>query len=231
MINCYTCSYNYKYASEIFYAFNALVSHPSTRKDTFKILSIGCGACADLFGIHHFLTTNSRNVQLTYTGVDYNDRWSNIHRVIDRIFISYYQTEFIYQNAFDYIDGLDTVDFNVMILQYILNEVIKNNNQDGINNFIDKLVEGVIEKLPSGSLIIFNDINHKCVRDYYPIIARKVKVNNSILEAYLRFTQPTTHTFGGNTLPSDGLVFATHADTRFRVKSPCSSCIYIIYKQ
>lgn len=230
MVNCYVCSYNYKYASEIYYIFNALVNHPGVRKKSYNILSIGCGGSSDIFGINHFLTTNQRAVSISYTGIEKNERWINAHQQIKNIFDAY-DFDFVYQDAFDFLETIDSIEYNVVVLQYVLNEIIKHNTPDDTVAFIDKLVEKIVDKLPASSLIIFNDINHKFVRDYYPVIKQKVAVRNNIADGCFRFRNPVTHTYGGVTLQNDSLVFQKHNDARFRIKEPCSSSIYIIYKQ
>lgn len=229
MVNCYVCSYINKYASEIFYAFQSLVNHPSTRKDEYNILSIGCGDCADLFGIDEFLRRNARNPSISYTGVDKNGNWRETHEKVKSIFpdVSF---DFEYEDIFDFVDSLDEIPYNIVVLEYVLNEIRKY-TPDDIDDFIDKLAHNIIDRLPNGSLIIINDINHNMVRDYYPKLRREAIVNNTINHVYLRFRTPLSHTYGGVTLPNDGLVFNTQVNPIFDEKSPCSSCIYLLFKQ
>lgn len=229
MTNCYTCSYINKYASEIYYTFQALVSHPSTQKTEYNILSIGCGDCADIFGINEFLKKNGRDAAIFYTGVDKNQNWKSVHEKIEIIFPEII-FKFIYTDVFDFIDTTENVTFNIIILEYVLNEIRKY-SPDDVDTFIDKLAHNIIDRIPPGSLVIINDINHYMVRNYYPALKKEVIKNNSVLEAYLRFKNPTSHVYGGAVQPEDHLVFETHPDSIFDEKFPCSSCIYVLFKQ
>jgi hypothetical protein len=229
MVHCYVGNYINKYASEIYYAFKALTSHTSTKKAEYNILSIGCGDCADLFGINQFFKDNSRSPSISYTGIDMNIKWQPIHDKIKTIFPTI-NFNYKYQDAFEYVDTLDAVPYNIVILEYVLNEVRKY-TPEIVNSFINCLAHKVIDKLPSGSFVVINDINHKMVRDYYPILKKEVEQNNKIQEAYLRFRNPISHTYGGITLPQDRLIFSTIQYSQFAEKFPCSSCIYILFKQ
>lgn len=228
MVFCYVCSYINKYASEIYYGFNALKNHSSTNKQQYKVLSIGCGDCADLFGIHRFVTDNQLNVDISYTGVDINTKWEPIHEKIKETFpnISF---DFKYQDVFEYLEAQGIIEYNIIILEYVLNEIRKYTS-DIIDNFIDLFARVIVDKLPSGSLIIINDINHNMVRDFFPKIRASIELNNQVLCFNLRFETPS-HPYGGSVLPNDILVFQIEQDVRFAEKSPCSSCLYIIHKQ
>jgi hypothetical protein len=231
MIYCYACNYINKYTSEIYYAFKALINHPSTKNTEYNILSIGCGDCADLFGISQFFQDNSRVPSISYTGIDINNRWKPIHQKVETIFPTI-NIKFEYQDVFAYIDSfaLEVLPYNIIILEYVLNEIRKY-TPEIIESFIDCLSQKIIDKLPPESLVIINDINHNMVRDCYPKIKAKAQNNNVVKEAYLRFCTPTTHTYGGIILPNDELVFTTSTDSRFDEKSPCSSSIYLLFKQ
>lgn len=228
MIFCYVCSYINKYASEIYYGFNALKNHPSTKKQQYKILSIGCGDCADLFGIYRFITDNQLNVDISYTGVDINTKWEPIHEKIKEIFPTI-NFNFTYQDVFEYIANQNTIEYNIIILEYVLNEIRKY-TPDIIDGFIDSFARIVVDRLPSGALIIINDINHNMVRDYFPRIRTSIELNNNVLCFNLRFKTPL-HPYGGSVLPNDALVFNIEHDARFIEKGPCSSSLYIIHKQ
>ncbi|MFV0396873.1 MAG: hypothetical protein ACK5JU_02485 [Bacteroidales bacterium] len=229
MIFCYVCNYINKHASEIYYGFNTFVNHPSTKKEQYNILSVGCGDCADLFGIMRFVENNQLKVNVSYTGVDFNEKWRPIHEQIIKLYPEI-TLKYEYQDIFTYISSLEKVDYNIVILEYVLNEIRKY-TPDIIDSFIDSFARVVVDRLPSGALILINDFNHKIVRDYFPKILASIKINNEVLPASLRFINPTTHTFGGIILSKDELIFNISVDDRFEQKSPCSSCIYIIYKQ
>jgi hypothetical protein len=228
MIYCYTCTYVNKYASEIYYALKALINHPITKQNEYNILSIGCGDCADLFGIKQFFIYAKREPAISYTGIDINTRWRPIHEQI----VAQSQNinfAFKYQDAFEYLNTLDEVPFNMVIMEYVLNEVRKY-SPDIINAFINSLVHRAIDRLPANSLLVINDINHVMVRQYYPIIKNKAIINNNIKEGALRFLNPTSHDYGGAIMKKDNLVFSI-SNNSFQEKAPCSSSIYLLFKE
>ncbi len=230
MIFCYTCSYIYKYASEINHLFNLLQYNTFIE---FKILSLGCGSCADLFGINNFLSQKNRQLPVSYTGVDINERWSSIQIRVGELFPGQ-NINFILSDVFDYLDSIpvgQVQNFNIVILQYILNELHKNSNER-IDEFITNFVYKVINQLPNNSTVIINDINHLNVRS---IVARifneAAKTNVVSMESY-RFRNPASHTYGGKTHESDNLLFQVSEiiTVNYDVKQPCSSFQFVIYK-
>ena len=46
------------------------------------IFSIGCGPCSDLFGIAKHLIKNRKSVPVEYIGVDFNEQWRNVHKLV-----------------------------------------------------------------------------------------------------------------------------------------------------
>jgi hypothetical protein len=229
MIYCYTCSYIYKYASEIHHLFK---KHPLTSFSKFNILSLGCGSCADLFGIDNFLTEQKRAVPLQYKGVDSNPLWKTTQDKIVEIFPSY-SISFENSDIFNYLDSIanDFVPPNILILQYILNELIKNNDATKMNKFVEDLVAKIIAKMPDNSVIIINDINHYSVRNWFgKLHSEIIKYKYASFLAY-RFTNPievpvisgiTSHT-------NDTLLFTVPTDIPTNdVRKPCSSAQAII---
>lgn len=192
-------------------------------------MSVGCGDCADLFGILKFVQENQPNLDLAYTGVDINERWKPIHEQITEL-LPDLTIKCEYQDIFAYINSLQNVDYNIVVLEYVLNEIRKY-TPDNIDSFIESFARVVVDKLPSGSLIIINDINHRMVRDYFSKIKTSIEKENTIFCINLRFRTPLSHTYGGFQLPNDSLIFNLGTDIRFDEKSPCSSSIFIIIKQ
>lgn len=224
MIYCYTCSYIYKHASEIFYAFQM---HPCTSFERFNVLSIGCGNCADLFGLYHFLTIRERLTDFTYLGVDYNAKWGSTHNHIIRMFPDN-DIRFIYTNAFDYIDTLSDFRFNTVVLEYVINEIRKY-TPEKVDEFVCNFVQKVINRLPDNSIVIINDFNHKLTRDIFWEIFKLSQQTNLVTAFSYRFSEPSTHTYGGQMHPYSGLAF-TPLRLGHDVKTPCSSAQLIIFK-
>lgn len=230
MIYCYTCSYVYKYASEINHLFNLLQYNSFTE---FKILNLGCGSCADLFGINNFLAQRNRQLPVSYTGVDINQKWVSTQTKIKELF-SEQNINFILSDVFDYLDSIpvgQVLNFNIVNLQYILNELHKNCNER-IDEFITKFVIKVINQLPSNTTVIINDINLHHVRNIAARIFNEAVVKNLVSQGSYRFRNPTSHTYGGSQHPNDNLLFEVSQNilTNYDVKNPCSSAQIVIYK-
>jgi hypothetical protein len=230
MIHCYTCSYIYKYASEIGHLFNLLQYRSFT---SFNILSIGCGPASDLFGIINFLTQQEREIPLTYLGIDLNPLWESTHQTIQEIF-SDFPVSFTLIDVFDFLDDLEeemNPTYNIVILQYVLDEINKY-TPNRIQDFINKLALYLIDRLPNNSTIILNDFNHYETRNLFPRLFNAVNVHNLVSYSEYRFTNPATHPHGGAVHPSDRILFTVPEEIRrlHEIKSPCSSAQVVIYK-
>ena len=230
MIYCYTCSYIYKYASEIGHIFNILQYNTFTE---FRMLNLGCGSCADLFGINNFLTQRNRQIPISYTGIDMNPRWVATQNQIIQIFPDY-NIRFILSDVFDYLNELneeDDINFNIVILQYIINELYKHCH-DRINEFITLFVNRIIDKMPNNSTIIINDINIDYIRNISARIFTEASERNIVSNSGYRFRNPLSHTYGGHMHPFDNIVFGVPQNIidNYDVKNPCSSAQLVIYK-
>ena len=165
MINYYVCKYTYKYSSEIAHVFfeNKLIDEMSN----INIVSIGCGPCTDLIGIKEYIRQQRLNIKINYTGVDLNKQWYNIHNFIknsnDNI-----EAEFIYDDIFNVFENLNRdKKYDIVFLQYFLSDMIKYNDKNQMDKFVDNFVSKVVSKLKNNSLVIINDINYKNTRDYF----------------------------------------------------------------
>lgn len=86
VLNFYVCKYFHKYASEIEYALHSINSLPY--KDTFNILSLGCGASPDLAAFENYLSKNNFCIPVNYLGIDINPLWNDKHNFIKDYFKS-----------------------------------------------------------------------------------------------------------------------------------------------
>lgn len=230
MIYCYTCSYIYKYASEIGHLFNLIKYNNYTE---FNILNLGCGSCADLFGIDSFLRANQRNIPLTYYGVDINDRWDLTQQRIIQIF-PHYMINFELNDVFDYLNNSpndEDLNFNIIVLQYILDEIEKYDNER-LEDFIELFVQKIIDNLPIKASVIINDINIKSVRITANKIYNRALESNIVERFQYRFTYPISHTYGGQKHENDGILFNVPPliYAGYDIKHPCSSYQMLIYK-
>lgn len=231
MIYCYTSSYIYKYASEIIHLINFLQYKSFPR---FDILNLGCGSCADLFGVQHYHELSGRDLKVSYTGVDINEKWLDSQEKIKEIFstVPNYDINFIQTDVFLFLDNLTpniALSYNIVVLQYILNELNKH-CLDRMGEFVDKFVDKVINNMPENSTVIINDINHYDVRKWFYEIFAKSKEKNLVSVFRKRFREPST-------VPQVSFDYHDNDNILFdvinfgqKIKSPCSSAQFVIYK-
>jgi hypothetical protein len=166
--------------------------------------------------------------------------WKTTQDKIVEIFPSYSIT-FENSDVFDYLDSIadDFVPPNILILQYILNELLRCCDEAKMNKFVDDLVIKIIDKMPNNSAIILNDINYdvgsKKIRTWFNQIFEKSKKTNDVSKGggdMYRFTNPTSHTFGGIKHTKDTLLYTVPPliTTNYDVKQPCSSVQMIMFK-
>jgi hypothetical protein len=161
MTRYYVCKYIYKYSSEIDYILaqvNAVHAIPD-----FKILSIGCGPCTDLFGVANHILRFNNGKHITYRGFDLNTAWIPIHHEISRLagLNPNNNVQFKYTDVFNYFaafeDRVPEAEYNMLFLQYVISDMIANGYDP--NDFYDQLISKIIINMPKGSVIIINDIN------------------------------------------------------------------------
>jgi len=175
IIYCYVCRYMLKYMSEFYYLFR---NNDELRSlDDYTILSVGCGPCSDLLGIAHYVGSSRPNVSIKYIGVDLNPYWGNVHAVVDseskRSNLDI-KTKFLQKDITEIFNGLgektDKLSVNIVTLHYVLSDMVY--NAGNIHNFFKDLYNSIISKMPNGSFIVINDINHYKARDYFDVFFR-----------------------------------------------------------
>lgn len=176
----YVCRYIYQYYSEILFLLRAIktvfTDNGVQKYEHINVTSIGCGPCSEAFSVNSFFKEINFNGKIVYNGYDLNNQWQNIHAQLKQILP--FDLNFIYENCFLHMKSISQEEYpNLLILNYVLSDIYKNGN---INEFIESLVDVIIDKMPSRSIIIINDINHYNPRDYYKIIIKKVGLKNNI---------------------------------------------------
>ncbi len=157
--NCDNIVYNYvikhlyRYSSEIERLFDQFES--LKRVQNFRIASIGCGPCSELFGIKQFIAKNHLTPTLEYIGFDFNQQWNQIQNQIIEIFDDTIQ--FLNEDVFSYYDQQPDRMPNVLILNYVLSDIVKF-NREGVENFITQLLD-LFQRM-NNSCIIINDISY-----------------------------------------------------------------------
>jgi hypothetical protein len=178
IIYCYTCKYIYRYSTEIEYLLNRYLN-TFINATTVKIWSVGCGPCTELFGLHNFKISNNLNFAIQYKGFDLSTCWKPIHEQINQL--QQFQTEFYYQNVFDYVNSTDECP-NIIILNYLISDILRT-NKDYIDGFINSLCEMLTQF--DNCILIINDINlgrnDNQSRHYYDLIETRIQESNHII--------------------------------------------------
>lgn len=171
---CYTCKYIYKYSSEIFHILEKL-GNILKRAKKIRAASIGCGPASELFGLYQYRDSYKMSYCIEYDGFEKNHIWEPIHNEIlkqggiDKI-------KFHYCDIFDYYDGTTPLP-NLLILNYVISDIVRQSSLEEIATFIDSLVN-LISRMHQGSFVVLNDINlgrnNTEARYYYSIIINKL---------------------------------------------------------
>lgn len=178
--NYYLCKYLYRYSSEIEYLVNQVSPLNQLRK--FKLMSIGCGPCSDLFGFLNYIENNDIEKPLSFLGIDLNDIWKPIHCETESLLEDNdnINVSFIYRDIFKIIRRLkidkNTWKPNILSFQYVISDMILHEGKKYVNSFIDDVIDNIVFYMPENSFIILNDINHnKKARDCFDYFEQRMK--------------------------------------------------------
>lgn len=178
MVYHYVCQYSTRYASEILYALNQKAGLLSTFPQ-FNIMSIGCGACADLMAFEKFYTDHGLNHQISYMGYDINPLWRPIHnRIAKYCDANNVLRRFFEVDAIEHFQRYHNPNTNIIIVSYLISYLYNTPHKSDILQFFDLLINNVIKQNEAKKLIIFNDVN-SCNRgrDFFPEFIKKLSKN------------------------------------------------------
>lgn len=158
----YTCEYQtYFYVMKFFYRYASEIAYPIAlhmqnifSNDCLKVVSIGCGPSSELYGIKACKMKFNPEIKILYHGFDHNPIWMDLQR--ENISgcpddsIEYHDNE----NAFDFIKADGNV--NILILNYMLSDLARHNQQGNIDDFMSQLESIIKEK--TVDYILINDI-------------------------------------------------------------------------
>jgi hypothetical protein len=146
-------------------------------------MSIGCGPCSEAFAFNTFFDNiNFNKKEVTFIGFDTNTIWNNVQNKVKALLPF---LDIITQNCFNHIACNDNFIFpNILILNYLLSDISK---QGCLSQFILDVVTRIIDKMPSDSIVIVNDINHYSVRNYYKTLIQRANERNELKSAMLSF--------------------------------------------
>lgn len=193
----YVCKYIYRYSSEITYLMRNI---DFDGIDKFKILSIGCGPCTDLFGVLNHMIEKKDFKDIYYVGVELNEIWKTIHGTIKDILDEFgfpAKLYFYYNDIFDVFETIKTKP-NLLFFQYLLSDMVSYGYD--VEDFLKKVVHNIFIKMPEPSYLIVNDINlNKRGRDYFDVLAsdiQKIHENVRITKFHFKNNQRWFYTYG-----------------------------------
>jgi len=165
MINYYVCSFSYQYVSEICYALIELKILKGYKE--LKVLSLGCGACADLMALERMLP----GVKIDYCGIDQNKLWESVHDKIKsycnntcNIKVDLYNNK----DALKFVEEKERKNYDIIIMSYFISHFRITNKENQIKDLYNNLYNNVIKQKNKNKpcFIIINDVNScNCLRD------------------------------------------------------------------
>ena len=232
----YTGKFIYKYSSEIYHLLNKIDELDNWPK--YHITSLGCGPCPELFSFQEYIRANDDSKYLKFIGIDKNNFWENIQKYIFDNFKKNKNCDlkFVRKAASEYFDSVSTkksIKTNCFIMNYLLSDL--SNNSVSINAFFDRLVDSVVSKMKSESIIIVNDINHFNPRDTYSELTRKIDQRYGVKNIYpFHFKKPGHRYFAyGDEHPNRSVIFEFQEseEENFDPWSSCTSSQIAIVKK
>lgn len=135
----YYCKYSFRYASEIVYGLRQFAGIKNKRK--LKVMSVGCGPCTELAAIDYLWQEEELNYDtLEFRGIDpLSQVWTYIWEDIEEYFGD--GTDFYPNDVLELVDIIIEKQWvpDVIIFQYVFSDMYKNNTQEDIEEFIEKL--------------------------------------------------------------------------------------------
>jgi hypothetical protein len=226
MLDFYVCDYTVKYASEMLYLMRE--SEALKQIEDYRVVSIGCGGCPDLMAFETYCHQDQRGKSVSYVGIDVNERWKNIHSVIEG-----YTTTTLKETRFEYADAV-TEDYagiseaNVIVLQYVISYFYNTEQIGEISAFFDKLIQKIVAHKKKGEplVILINDVNsNRRGRDYFQLIIEKLHdagFHDTSKRFYFDYNIFNESQRYGTQHPSTDVLYEIH--DRFDIYQPWKQC-------
>lgn len=228
MADCYYCKYAFKYASEIVYGLRQLADLRS--KKTLRVMSIGCGPCTELAAIDYLRGTQELNYdRLDFRGIDpLNQMWKYIWEDIEEFYGD--EVHFFDWNILDAIDIIVQKNWipDIIIFQYVFSDMYKNNTQEEIVDFIEKLAKFINNQKQKKIYIFVNDINlstdYKGGREFFDILCNKIASPKIIRRLHFNNSNAERHYDYGVEYETNELVFGIPSQEIYEKYNPFDSC-------
>lgn len=165
IINRYVCTFSYQYTSEICYALNKLKNLKEYKE--LNVLSLGCGACADLMALEKMLT----GVRINYCGIDKNKLWKPVHEKIKNYCDNNCNIKVdldCTKDVLKFVEERERKGFDIVIMSYFVSHFRITRQEKSIKNFYNNLYTNVIKQKNKNMpcFIIINDVNScNCLRE------------------------------------------------------------------
>lgn len=205
-------------------------------KEEIDVLSIGNGPSSDLYA---FLDQRGdQSSKIKYCGIDMNPNWDYINKITEKEILatnSNCEVSFETGDVFEEIKNFncsegEVLPHNFLIFQYVISAMTHdpNTTKKDIENFLDKIIDQIVAKMPENSYIIFNDINHNTdARDYFEYFLDKVaKVAKGVYWRRHYFNAPWQYGYCHNHSRVRG-----EYNNKYDKRGYCSSSQLIIKKE
>ena len=235
LVNCYTCRYTNKFASEIGYALEAL---PCLKRFTdCRILSIGCGPAPDLMAFEKYRAKHCPSATIQYKGFDRNPYWWAVHDQIGRYCdeSNSMLVNFHYEDALDFFSNNGLPEANILVLQYVISHFHNTDQFDQLADFFESITDNIIAKMQPNSVILIHDINHnRFGRDQFEDLIEYLKkkgIKGHYTKRYFDTNIKNDHQRYGARYPSTTLLYppARAISSRYcRNDNSCSGASLLI---
>jgi len=162
IVNYYVCKYSFRYATEVETLLGVCPAFDDL--SDYRILSVGCGPCTDLFAFESSVDKKGSSTPIDYRGVDLDETWKPIHTRISNIAAKRgISTRFSYTDVLNLMAGLSGRPTqwvpNILSLQYVLSDMANHCTEQEMLSFLDDVQQKIVSQMPTGSIVLLNDIN------------------------------------------------------------------------
>nr|WP_318681620.1 hypothetical protein [uncultured Treponema sp.] len=148
----YILDYGPCYASSTYHFLNKSKIIEETGKKELKILSIGCGFSPDYYAFKKYITDNSLNILIDYTGIELHPEWNIFHNpelTPDKRILNLNVLE----------DRIP--DFKIYDIIFIDKFFSSLSNPEGRSKWLHLLKHYISKLMKSDAILIFKDVNHQ----------------------------------------------------------------------
>ena len=213
----YTINYGPIYVSEIYHFLekSQLLQNNFKNLDTeIKVMSLGCGMGVDFIALDKYIEDKELSIYFYYRGYDKEPLWHNITNSDS------------FPVTRDILNGFDCTDIDILFINKLFS-TLKNNDLN--TQFLDEL-KIALEDLPTGSFVVFNDVNHRDMgRDEF----HRFALDNFLtcVEKYYFKVSEHTYNHGYTEISSSHNIFQIPNNLPYSPKPSATQTVFFLYQK